>query len=67
MDGIKFTVRMKVAYLADVDGKYETKYATKKFVTHNYDDLQNLLLTLIKSSDDSLTLTIDKEKEEVSE
>ena len=67
MEGIKFTVRMKVAYLATVDGNYQTKYATKKFVTHNYDDLQNLLLTLIESSDDSLELSIDKEKEEVSE
>ena len=67
MEVIKFTVRMKVSYLATVDGKYETKYANKKFITRNYDDLQNLLLTLIESSDDLLELSIDKEKEEVPE
>lgn len=67
MEGIKFTVRMKVSYLVTVDGKYEIQYATKKFIVHNYNNLQNLLLTLIESSDDSLELSIDKEKEEVSE
>lgn len=62
MEKIKFTVKMKVSYLVSGEDGYKIEYATKKFVLHNYDDLQNLLMTLIESSEDSLDLSIDKEE-----
>lgn len=64
MEKIKFTVKMKVSYLVSGEDGYKIEHATKKFVLHNYDDLQNLLLTLIEASDDALDLTIDKEEVE---
>lgn len=60
--GIKFDVRMVVPTYTKVGDEYQTIEATKKFVLHNYDDLQNLLLTLIESSYDTLKLSIDKEE-----
>ena len=62
--GINFNVYMDVRTYAKVEGEYQNIIATKKFVVHTYDDLQNLLLTLIESSDDSLTVKIAKEEVE---
>ena len=59
---IKFDVRMAVTTYAKVGDDYQKIEATKKFVLHNYDDLSNLFLTLVESSDDTLNLSIDKKE-----
>ena len=60
--GIKFDVRMAVTTYAKVGEDYQSVEATKKFVLHNYDDLQNLLLTLIESSEDAIKFEVRKEE-----
>ena len=60
--GITFDVRMAVTTYVKVEDDYQKVEATKKFVLHNYDDLQNLFLTLVESSDDTLKLSIDKKE-----
>ncbi len=60
--GITFDVRMAVSTYTKVGDEYQMVEATKKFVLHNYDDLQNLFLTLVESSDDTLKLSIDKKE-----
>ena len=60
--GIKFDVRMSVTTYVEVGKDYQSVEATKKFVLHNYDDLSNLFLTLVESSDDTLKLSIDKKE-----
>ena len=60
--GIKFDVRMSVTTYAKVGDDYQSVEATKKFVLHNYDDLQNLLLTLIESSEDAIKFEVRKEE-----
>lgn len=61
----KFTVTQHIKVYADIKGNYDYVDAKNRFVVHNYDDLQNLLMTLIDFSDDKLSF--DVEKEEVSE
>lgn len=60
--GIKFDVRMAVTTYTKVGDDYQSVEATKKFVLHNYDDLQNLLLTLIESSEDAIKFEVRKEE-----
>lgn len=60
--GIKFDVRMMVSTYAKVGDEYQSVEATKKFIVHTYDDLQNLFLTLVESSDDTLHLKIDRKE-----
>ena len=59
---ITFDVRMILTTYTKVGDDYQKVEATKKFVLHNYDDLQNLFLTLVESSDDTLKLSIDKKE-----
>ena len=63
--GIKFDVRMAVTTYAKVGDDYQKIEATKKFVLHNYDDLSNLILTLIDFGADRVKFEV--KKEEVSE
>lgn len=60
--GINFDFRMIVPTYTKVGDDYQKIEATKKFVVHNYDDLANLFLTLVESSDDTLNLSIDKKE-----
>ena len=59
---ITFDVRMAVTTYVKIGDDYQKVEATKKFVLHNYDDLQNLFLTLVESSDDTLNLSVDKKE-----
>ena len=59
---LKIDMRMVVTTYAKVGDEYQSVEATKKFVCYNYDDLQNLFLTLVEASDDTLKLSIDKKE-----
>ena len=60
--GIKFDVKMVVSAYEKVGDDYKIIEAMKRFVLHNYDDLQNLLLTLIESSEDAVKFEVRKEE-----
>lgn len=60
--GIKFDVKMVMSAYEKVGDDYKIIEAMKRFVLHNYDDLQNLLLTLIESSEDAVKFEVRKEE-----
>ena len=60
--GIKFDVRMAVITYTKVGDDYQKIEVTKKFGCNNYDDLENLFLILVASSEDTLHLSIDKKE-----
>ena len=56
-------VRLKVNDYVLIGEEYERITVVKKFAVSTYDDLQNLLLTLIEASTDTVTFEISKEDE----
>lgn len=57
----KFTLTEILRDYARVDDKYGYVEIKKVYECTNYDDLQNLFLTLVDFSTDELTLKIKKE------
>lgn len=60
--GLKIDMKMVVTTYVKVGDDYQSVEATKRFVCRNYDDLQNLFLTLVEASEDTLKLSIDKKE-----
>ena len=59
--GYRFKVTEIVRDFTHIDDKYVYVEVPKKYVVHNWDDLQNLFLSLVDFSDGSLKLEITKE------
>ena len=63
MDSFAIKVTMTVKDYVQVDGEYKSVEARHKVVVPTYDDLQNLVLTLVEASDKTIRLEIEKEGE----
>lgn len=59
---MKFYVTQFLSDFVRVDDQYKTVEVKNKFVVNNYDDLTNLLLTLIDFGDGKLKFEITKEE-----
>ena len=65
---MKFTLTEFIKKYMHVDGEFKYVEVTKDYVCFNYDDLQNLFLTLVDFSEGTLKFEIKKENiEEVEE
>ena len=60
----RFTVTQFVKDFTQVGEEYKTIEARNKFVVDNFDDLQNLLMTLIDFNKGSIKFEVDKEEVE---
>lgn len=58
---MKFTLTEFIKEWARIDDKYGYVEVKKEYVCSNYDDLQNLFLTLVDFSTDTLKFEIKKE------
>ena len=58
--GIKFKVTERVQDYVLMDDKFKHVTAEKKYEVHNYDDLQNLILTLIDFGTNDLEFKVSK-------
>ena len=58
---MRFTVKQYITDYVKVGDEYRHVEVVNKFEVSNYDDLQNLLLTLIDFGDDRLKFEIVKE------
>lgn len=59
---MKFYVTQFLSDFVRVDDQYKTVEVKNKFVVNNYDDLTNLLLTLIDFGDGKLKFEVTKEE-----
>lgn len=59
---MRFEVTQFISDFVRVDEQYKTVEVKNKFVANNYDDLQNLLMTLIDFGDGKLKFEITKEE-----
>ena len=59
---MRFKVTQFISDFVKVDEQYKTVEVKNKFVVNNYDDLQNLLLTLIDFGDGKLKFEVTKEE-----
>lgn len=59
--GIKFRITHYVPGCAKVDDEYKYVEVENDYEVSNYDDLQNLLLTLIDFATGSVKFKVDKE------
>lgn len=59
---MKFYVTQFLSDFVRVDDQYKTVEVKNKFMVNNYDDLTNLLLTLINFGDGKLKFEITKEE-----
>lgn len=59
---MRFEVTQFISDFVKVDEQYKTVEVKNKFVANNYDDLQNLLMTLIDFGDGKLKFEITKEE-----
>jgi hypothetical protein len=60
----RFTVTQIVSDYVSVDGNYKNVEAKNKFVAENFDDLQNLIMTLIDFSKSAIKFEVYKEEGE---
>lgn len=60
----RFTVTQIVKDYVRVGEEYKNVTAKNKFVVDNFDDLQNLVMTLIDFSKDGITFEVTKEEVE---
>ena len=60
----RFTVTQIVKDYVKVGEEYKNVTAKNKFVMDNFDDLQNLVMTLIDFSKDGITFEVTKEEVE---
>ena len=60
----RFTVTQIVSDYVSVDGNYKNVEARNKFVVENFDDLQNLIMTLIDFSKNNIKFEVSKEEVE---
>lgn len=61
--GYKFTLTEIIEKYAHIEDKYGFVEVRKDYVVHNYDDLQNLILTLVDFSEEGKTLNFEIKKE----
>lgn len=59
---MRFEVTQFISDFVRVDEQYKTVEVKNKFVANNYDDLQNLLMTLIDFGDGKLKFEVTKEE-----
>ncbi len=59
---MRFEVTQFISDFVRVDDQYKTVEVKNKFVVNHYDDLQNLLLTLIDFGEGKLKFEITKEE-----
>lgn len=59
---MRFEVTQFISDFVRVDDQYKTVEVKNKFVANNYDDLQNLLMTLIDFGDGKLKFEVEKEE-----
>lgn len=59
---MRFEVTQFISDFVRVDEQYKTVEVKNKFVVNNYDDLTNLLLTLIDFGDGKLKFEVTKEE-----
>lgn len=59
---MRFEVTQFISDFIRVDEQYKTVEVKNKFVANNYDDLQNLLMTLIDFGDGKLKFEVTKEE-----
>ena len=58
----RFTITQFVKDFTQVGEEYKTVEVRNRFVADNFDDLQNLLMTLIDFSKGSIKFEVDKEE-----
>ena len=58
----RFTVTQIVSDYVSVDGNYKNVEARNKFAVDNFDDLQNLIMTLIDFSKNNIKFEVSKEE-----
>lgn len=61
---MKFELEQKVGGYTLVNDKFESVTVNQKFQCKNYDDLQNLFLTLVDFGEGTLDFSVKKIKEE---
>jgi hypothetical protein len=61
--GIKFTLTEKLDKYTNINGEWGDVYFDKVYVINNWDDLQNLIMTLVDYSEDGTTLKFEVKKE----
>lgn len=57
----KFTLTEIIKEFTHIEDKYGTVEVKKEYVVYNYDDLQNLILTLVDFGPDTMQFEIKKE------
>lgn len=61
---MRFELEQKISGYTLVNDKYESATLKQKFQCKNYDDLQNLFLTLVDFSEGTLDFSVKKIEEE---
>lgn len=61
---MKFKVKQHVRDYVEVEGEFKAVDAVVDYSVENYDDLQNLLMTLIDFSESEVKFTIRKKEDE---
>lgn len=61
---MRFELEQKISGYTLVNDKYESVTVKQKFQCKTYDDLQNLFLTLVDFSNETLDFSIKKIEEE---
>lgn len=61
---MKFELEQKINGFTPVNDKYEHVTVKQKFQCKNYDDLQNLFLTLVDFGEGTLDFSVKKIEEE---
>lgn len=59
---MKFTVKQIITSYTKVGEDYQLVEVAQRYTCNNYDDLQNLLLTIIESSDEKVRFEVSKEE-----
>lgn len=59
---MKFTLTEFIKEFVHIEEKYGYVEVKKEYVVYNYDDLQNLILTLVDFSKNTLRVEITKEE-----
>lgn len=64
---MRFKVNQFVKEYVNIKEEWDCVEVRQKYTCHNYDDLQNLLLTIIENSTGSVKFQIEKEEVEEDE
>lgn len=64
---MRFKVNQFVKEYVNIKEEWDYVEVRQKYTCHNYDDLQNLLLTIIENSTGSVKFQIEKEEVEEDE